>query len=210
MLVCYFVIALEHSIPWCSCECTYQHLPNSCTSALFWKCVSGGIEWSRQGQSHLEQTNTGTWSSDHWLLCAVQEKGNPLLHHSLSAWLQYNLIQHHQPQSWYSVWSESCIRGPSWTEYILLLWWEASHNLQLWVNSKVHAVQTDCLLIVVHYFACQEQIAITVFGIQFDLYTWFLCQFFLHELWNCKSVRIDTYISHCLPLLCMPEPFYGI
>ena len=62
-------------------------LSNRCTWAFFWKCVSGVFEWSRQGQSHLEQTNTGIWSNDHWLLCTVQEEGNPPLHHSLSVWL---------------------------------------------------------------------------------------------------------------------------
>ena len=69
------VYSLKYSLP---CRCTSPHL---------WQCVSGGIEWNRQGQSHLEQTSTGTWSSDHWLLCTVQEKWNHLLHHSPSVWL---------------------------------------------------------------------------------------------------------------------------
>ena len=71
-----------------SMQCASVHvyftmLLNRCTCTHWWYCVSGGTEGSRQGPSHLEQANTGTWSNDHWLLCAVQEKGNHLLHHSL-------------------------------------------------------------------------------------------------------------------------------
>ena len=63
-----------------------HYLKVRCTTTHCCQCVSGGFEWSRQGQSHLEKTNAGIWSSDHWLLCAVQEKGKHLLH-LLSAWL---------------------------------------------------------------------------------------------------------------------------
>ena len=102
-------------------------------------CISGGTEWGWQDQNHLEQITILDRVHNHWLLSAVQKKGHLLLqhslHHSLSVWLWNNLIHvhHHQPQSWYNVWSESCIRGPFRTEWILLWKWEAGYHLQQWV-----------------------------------------------------------------------------